>query len=99
MNYYCIILAGGEGTRFSPYSTPEKPKQFLPITESDKTMIQQTWDRVNGLVSSSNIFISTNEKYKNLVLEQLPSLTESELILEPVKKNTAPAIALATWIL
>ncbi len=98
-NYYVVILAGGEGTRFAPYSSPEKPKQFLEITQAGKTMIQQTWERARGLVPPANILVSTNQKYKNLVLSQLPEITEDKLILEPVKKNTAPAIALATWML
>jgi mannose-1-phosphate guanylyltransferase len=96
---YAVIMAGGEGTRFVPYSTPSRPKQFLPVTLSDKTMIQETYERVLLLTPPERCFISTNARYLPLVYEQLPSLPHTNAIGEPLKKNTAPAIALITKLL
>lgn len=89
---YILIMAGGEGTRFYPVSTPEKPKQFLSFWGS-RTFVQQTYDRVCRLVSSENIYIATNQKYVGLVKEQLPEIHPDNIIGEPLKKNTAPCIA------
>ena len=91
---YAIILAGGEGTRFVPYSTPDRPKQFLHITDSNRTMIQHTFDRINRFIPAERIFVSTNDRYVDLVGEQLPEIPRGNIIGEPKKKNTAPAIAL-----
>ncbi|MDO8520442.1 MAG: mannose-1-phosphate guanylyltransferase [Deltaproteobacteria bacterium] len=93
-HFYVVILAGGEGTRFAPLSSPEKPKQFLPIVTDSRTMIQETYGRISSLVPESNIFVSTNERYLSLVRDQLPSVPGSCIIGEPVKKNTAPPMAL-----
>lgn len=90
-----LIMAGGRGTRFWPASTEEKPKQFLSLI-SDKTMIQETVERLLPLVDMEHIFICTGEKYKNLCLEQLPELPERNIIVEPVGRNTAPCILLST---
>jgi len=98
-NIYAIILAGGEGTRFVPYSTPEMPKQFLHITDSGRTMIQQTYDRIRRFVPADRCFVSTNEKYRALVRKQLPDVPNENIIAEPRKKNTAPAIALACHLI
>lgn len=98
-NLNVVILAGGEGTRFAPYSTPECPKQFLPILDENRTMIQQTFDRVRDLVPSDKILISTHERYLPLVRQQLPDVAKVNCIGEPVKKNTAPAICLLTQLI
>lgn len=93
---FCIlIMAGGKGTRFWPKSTEEKPKQFINLIE-DRTMIQLTVDRIKKLVPIEKIFISTGEKYIDLVKEQLPDLPEKNIIVEPVGRNTAPCILLAS---
>lgn len=93
---FCVlIMAGGKGTRFWPKSTEEKPKQFINLIE-DRTMIQLTVDRIKKLVPIEKIFISTGEKYIDLVKEQLPDLPEKNIIIEPVGRNTAPCILLAS---
>ena len=93
---FCIlIMAGGKGTRFWPKSTEEKPKQFINLIE-DRTMIQLTVDRMKKLVPIEKIFISTGEKYIDLVKEQLPDLPEKNIIIEPEGRNTAPCILLAS---
>lgn len=91
-NVYVIIMAGGEGTRFYPLSTPDRPKQFLNFI-GHKTFIRQTFDRVTPLVPAENIYVSTNEKYVALVEEQIPELSIDRIIAEPFKRNTAPALA------
>lgn len=90
---YIVIMAGGSGTRLWPLSRKKIPKQFQSFV-STKTLIQETFDRVSQIVTKENIFVSTTKKYKPLVLEQLPAISENRLILEPKPRNTAPAIAL-----
>lgn len=90
-----VIMAGGVGSRFWPQSTPEKPKQFLKLV-GNKTMIQMTYERMNRLVPSENIFIVTNSHYVDLVKEQLPEVKDINIITEPCGKNTAPCILLSS---
>ena len=93
---FCIlIMAGGKGTRFWPKSTEEKPKQFINLIE-DRTMIQLTVDRVRNIVPIEKIFVATGEKYIDLVKEQIPDLPNKNIIVEPVGRNTAPCILLAS---
>lgn len=94
-NLYAVIMAGGVGSRFWPVSKPENPKQFHDLMGTGKSLLQHTYDRLLPLIPAENILISTNEKYKNLVLQQLPRLTENQLVLEPAMRNTAPAILYA----
>lgn len=98
-NTYVIILAGGIGKRFMPYSTPEKPKQFLNITDEKLTMIQETYGRVMKFTTPERVFVSTNDRYIDLVAQQLPDIPRANIIGEPKKKNTAPAIALLTQLI
>lgn len=94
-NYYAVLMAGGIGSRFWPVSTEEFPKQFHDLLGSGETLIQKTFKRLQAIVPSENILILTNERYKGLVLEQLPEVRENQLILEPAMRNTAPCILLS----
>ena len=93
-----LIMAGGKGTRFWPLSTEEKPKQFLNLIGED-TMIQMTVDRILPIIPMERIFICTGERYVNIVKEQLPSLPEKNIIVEPEGRNTAPCIALSALVI
>ncbi|MFO8055114.1 MAG: mannose-1-phosphate guanylyltransferase [Bacteroidales bacterium] len=94
-NTYCIIMAGGLGTRFWPISRSDYPKQFIDILGTGETLVQQTYERFAQLVPEENILLVTNEKYKHLVEKQLPDLYSSQLLLEPARRNTAPCLAYA----
>lgn len=94
-NNYCVIMAGGIGSRFWPYSRKSKPKQFLDFFGTGSTLLQQTFDRYSQIVTPENIFVITNAEYEELVKEQLPLLKEGQIILEPTRRNTAPCIAMA----
>lgn len=96
-NNYLIIMAGGIGSRFWPMSTAETPKQFLDILGTGKTMIQQTVSRFDGLVPIENIFIVTSKNYKQLIQNQLPGISDEQVLLEPCMRNTAPCIAYAAY--
>ena len=90
-----VIMAGGKGERFWPKSRVNMPKQFLSLTDDGKSMIQHTVERVKKLVDIENVYVVTNEMYKNLVLEHVPDIPDENIIIEPVAKNTAPCIVLA----
>ena len=92
MRKAALIMAGGRGERFWPRSRKNLPKQFLSLTDSDRTMIQSTVDRILKLVEPQDIFIATNESYKALVQEQLPEVPEENILCEPAARNTAPCI-------
>lgn len=94
MKKTALIMAGGRGERFWPKSRQSLPKQFLSLTDDGKTMIQLTVERILPLVELKDIFIATNHDYKHLVKEQLPDLPESNIICEPVGRNTAPCVGL-----
>lgn len=96
-NNYCIIMAGGTGSRFWPLSRLAKPKQFLDILGTGRSLLQQTFDRFSKIIPPENFVIVTNIKYKNLVLEQLPQIKEEQVLPEPLRRNTAPCIAYATY--
>jgi mannose-1-phosphate guanylyltransferase len=91
-NYYAVIMAGGVGSRFWPVSTADNPKQFHDMLGVGKSLIQQTFSRLETLIPKENILISTNERYKELVKKQLPKIGDLQLVLEPAMRNTAPAI-------
>ncbi|MBL4754573.1 MAG: mannose-1-phosphate guanylyltransferase [Flavobacteriales bacterium] len=95
-NNYCIIMAGGIGSRFWPMSTSEKPKQFLDILGVGRTLIQQTYDRFANICPVENIYVVTNEVYKDLVIDQL-QINPQQVIAEPLRRNTAPCIAYASF--
>ncbi len=96
-NHYCVIMAGGIGSRFWPLSKISKPKQFLDILGTGRTLLQETWDRFSEIILPENIFVVTSENYSNFVYEQLPGIDPSQIILEPMRKNTAPCIAYANY--
>lgn len=94
MKTTALIMAGGRGERFWPKSRKNLPKQFLSLTNDGKTMIQLTVERILPLVAMEDIFIATNENYRDLVKTQLPNLPEQNILCEPVGRNTAPCIGL-----
>ncbi|WP_138434878.1 mannose-1-phosphate guanylyltransferase [Winogradskyella algicola] len=95
-NYYAILMAGGVGSRFWPVSTQNFPKQFHDMLGTGDTLIQKTFNRLAKLIPQENIFILTNERYNDLVFEQLPSVTKRQVVLEPAMRNTAPCILYAS---
>ncbi len=90
-------MAGGVGTRFWPISRTSKPKQFIDILGVGKTLIQLTFERFKKICPPENVYIVTNAIYKDLVLEQLPELTENQVLCEPAMRNTAPCVAYANY--
>lgn len=89
-------MAGGVGSRFWPVSTQNFPKQFHDMLGTGDTLIQKTFNRLAKLIPEENIFILTNERYNDLVFEQLPSVTQRQVVLEPAMRNTAPCILYAS---
>ena len=96
-NNYAVIMAGGIGSRFWPMSKSSFPKQFLDILGTGETLIQQTFSRLERICLPENILIVTNTNYKNLCLEQLPNVVESNILCEPAMRNTAPCVAYAAF--
>lgn len=96
-NTYVIIMAGGVGTRFWPFSRTSYPKQFHDVLGTGRTLLQQTADRFNGVCPPENIYIVTSSLYKDLCQQQLPQLTDEQVLCEPVARNTAPCIAYACY--
>lgn len=92
-NTYVVIMAGGIGSRFWPYSRAKKPKQFLDVLGTGRSLIQMTYDRFLNITDSQNIFVITNKSYKGLVKEQLPDLSDDQILLEPIGRNTSAAVA------
>jgi mannose-1-phosphate guanylyltransferase len=90
-------MAGGVGSRFWPMSRTAHPKQFIDVLGTGRTLLQQTWDRSLMICAAENIFVVTNESYRALVREQLPGISEENILSEPARKNTAPCIAYASW--
>jgi mannose-1-phosphate guanylyltransferase len=95
-NYYAILMAGGVGSRFWPVSTTDFPKQFHDMLGSGETLIQKTFARLSKLIPTENILILTNERYNDLVLQQLPMVKPEQVLLEPAMRNTAPCILYAS---
>lgn len=94
-NNYCVIMAGGVGSRFWPFSRNEKPKQFLDFFGTGRSLLQMTIDRFRPIVPIENILIVTNVLYRDAVLEQISDLHPSQVLCEPARRNTAPCIAYA----
>ncbi len=94
-NYYAVIMAGGIGSRFWPVSTEAFPKQFHDMLGTGQTLLQKTFSRLNKIIPSENIYILTNEIYLEITLQQLPDISEKQVVLEPAMRNTAPCILLS----
>ena len=98
-NNYCVIMAGGIGSRFWPFSRERKPKQFLDFFGTGRSLLQMTVDRFRPIVPIENMVIVTNVAYKEIILEQIPDMQAEQILCEPARRNTAPCIAYATaWI-
>ena len=97
MNNYCIIMAGGIGSRFWPLSKDNYPKQVLDILGTGKSFIRSTYERFSPVIPDENFLVVTNKNYKQLVLEQLPMLKPDQVLCEPARRNTAPCIAYACY--
>lgn len=91
---YCVILAGGLGSRLWPMSRERKPKQFIDVLGTGKTLLQATYERFASFIDADNIIIVTNENYRQLVMEQIPGLKYENVLMEPMRRNTVPAV---TW--
>lgn len=96
-NNHLVIMAGGVGSRFWPMSTTEHPKQFIDVLGVGQTLLQLTYDRFSGVVPSDNVWVVTNQKYVDLVHEQLPEMPLNHILSEPCRRNTAPCIAYVSW--
>lgn len=89
---YCVIMCGGAGTRFWPFSRESRPKQFIDFFGTGQTLLQLSLERIMRLVPEENVIILTNEGYADLVREQLPWISPEHILLEPARRGTAPAI-------
>ena len=92
---YCVIMAGGVGTRFWPKSRKSMPKQFLDILGTGKSFIRMTFERFNRTIPAENFIVVTNQSYKELVLQHIPELAPEQILSEPMGRNTAPCICYA----
>ncbi len=90
-------MAGGVGSRFWPMSTAEKPKQFIDVLGTGKTLLQLTVERFGPLISPNNIWVVTNRDYVDIVRQQLPDMPAANILCEPCRRNTAPCIAYVSW--
>ena len=90
-------MAGGVGSRFWPFSTNNRPKQFLDFFGTGKSLLRMTFERFRDVVPVENVYVVTNAAYKDTVKEQLPELSDNQVLLEPMRRNTAPCIAYATY--
>lgn len=94
---YCVIMCGGIGSRFWPYSRTDLPKQFIDFLGTGRSLLQMSYDRIISIVPKENIIVVTNAQYASLVKEQLPELAERHILCEPARRNTAPCIAWAAY--
>lgn len=94
---YCVIMCGGIGSRFWPYSRESRPKQFIDFLGTGRTLLQMTYDRIVPVVPKENILIVTNSQYAQLIHEQLPDIETSQILFEPARRNTAPCNAWAAY--
>ena len=97
LNNHLVIMAGGVGSRFWPMSTAEKPKQFIDVLGTGKTLLQLTVERFGSMIDPKNIWVVTNQSYVDIVREQLPDMPAGNILCEPCRRNTAPCIAYVSW--
>src|SRR5205823_4394595 len=96
-NNYCVIMAGGIGSRFWPMSRNHYPKQFIDILGTGKSLLRQTYERFAAVCPKENIYIVTNESYTGFVFNQIPELDKANVLAEPQRRNTAPCVAYAAF--
>ena len=96
-NQYCVIMAGGVGSRFWPLSRTQTPKQFIDILGTGQSLIQMTFNRFCQIIPKENIFVVTNADYSELVMQHIPEMKPENILCEPLRKNTAPCIAYANY--
>jgi len=96
---YCVIMAGGIGSRFWPVSRTKSPKQFLDILGTGKTLLQSTYERFRPICQADKFLIVTSSEYVDIVKEQIPEINENQILTEPFRRNTAPCIAFANTII
>lgn len=96
-NLYCVILAGGKGKRLWPVSRHDVPKQFIDFFGTGQTQLQQTYNRFASIMPQENIFISTHSEYVNIVKQQIPNIHSQNILDEPIRRDTAPSVAWATY--
>ena len=96
-HYYCVIMAGGLGTRFWPVSRDSRPKQFLNFSKSGKSFLRLAYERVKDIIPEDNMIIVSQERYREMVLAEVPEIEERNLLLEPCNRNTASCIAYACY--
>jgi len=92
---YCVIMCGGVGSRFWPFSRSDKPKQFLDFFGTGRSLLQLTYDRMLPITDPDHIILVTNAAYYDLIREQLPDVRKENILLEPARRNTAPCICWA----
>ena len=98
-NNYAVIMAGGIGSRIWPMSTSKMPKQFLDVLGNGETLLQQTFRRLSKVCPPSQILVVTNTDYKDVCVDQLPEIKKENILCEPARRNTAPCIAYASFII
>lgn len=96
-NRFCVIMCGGVGSRFWPFSRTALPKQFIDFLGTGRSLLQLTVDRLEAVVPSENIIMLTNGQYASIIQEQLPQIKPEQILLEPARRNTAPCNAWAAW--
>jgi mannose-1-phosphate guanylyltransferase len=96
-NNFCVVMAGGIGSRFWPMSRTASPKQFLDVLGTGETLIQQTVNRFRKICPIENVYVVTNDLYREMVKEQIPDLSYDQILCEPARRNTAPCIAYANF--
>ena len=97
INNHLVIMAGGVGSRFYPISTAEYPKQFIDVLGTGKSLLQMTVERFGDIIRPENIWVVTNQKYADIVAQQLPDMPRRNILCEPCRRNTAPCIAYISW--